>query len=258
MRDLLTRILILTLLVPAAALADPEDLNFAKASEKNRILVTRSVWTFGALQKGFTLYIPLIQQTIGTRASYDSVEFAERLAAWKKSGGCSSRNGLLNTATFLCLKEYWQARRKTSLEPDVLVVIDRKYRYDPRREDSLSQMTLQAYQAYQRLMAAAIQDGIDDRQLLIVASNRSPKREAGIRKSVSHDKVGYTVAGNKSVHRTGRALDLHVDGVPMWSDDSNRQIQIRSRGYQWMLRNAGRFGFVNYFFEPWHWEYVGN
>jgi LAS superfamily LD-carboxypeptidase LdcB len=24
-----------------------------------------------------------------------------------------------------------------------------------------------------------------------------------------------------------------------------------------MIRNAGRFGFINYAYEPWHWEWTG-
>ena len=27
--------------------------------------------------------------------------------------------------------------------------------------------------------------------------------------------------------------------------------------YRWLVRYAARFGFVNYAFEPWHWEWVG-
>jgi LAS superfamily LD-carboxypeptidase LdcB len=31
----------------------------------------------------------------------------------------------------------------------------------------------------------------------------------------------------------------------------------RTATYRWLLANAGRFGFVNYPFEPWHWEWTG-
>jgi D-alanyl-D-alanine carboxypeptidase len=31
----------------------------------------------------------------------------------------------------------------------------------------------------------------------------------------------------------------------------------RSPLYRWMVVNAGRFGFVNYAYEPWHWEWTG-
>ena len=31
----------------------------------------------------------------------------------------------------------------------------------------------------------------------------------------------------------------------------------RTAVYRWMVANAARFGFVNYPFEPWHWEWTG-
>ena len=39
--------------------------------------------------------------------------------------------------------------------------------------------------------------------------------------------------------------------------DPNRLLQSRSAAYGWLIVNAGRFGFVNYPFEPWHWEWTG-
>jgi LAS superfamily LD-carboxypeptidase LdcB len=27
--------------------------------------------------------------------------------------------------------------------------------------------------------------------------------------------------------------------------------------YQWLVAHAHRYGFVNYPFEPWHWEWTG-
>jgi LAS superfamily LD-carboxypeptidase LdcB len=59
-----------------------------------------------------------------------------------------------------------------------------------------------------------------------------------------------------SPHFTGRALDLYVGGDPVDTKDSNRAIQVKTPVYQWLVRNAERFGFRPYFYEPWHWEYV--
>ena len=39
--------------------------------------------------------------------------------------------------------------------------------------------------------------------------------------------------------------------------DPNRLHMSRTLAYQWLVENAERFGFVNYVFEPWHWEWVG-
>ena len=60
-----------------------------------------------------------------------------------------------------------------------------------------------------------------------------------------------------SPHFTGRALDLYVGGDPVESADANRAIQIKTPAYLWLVQNADRFGFRPYYYEPWHWEYVG-
>ena len=44
---------------------------------------------------------------------------------------------------------------------------------------------------------------------------------------------------------------------PDSSADANRLYLSRSQAYRWLVYNAWRFGFVNYVFEPWHWEWTG-
>ena len=51
--------------------------------------------------------------------------------------------------------------------------------------------------------------------------------------------------------------DLYVGGEPVETNDSNRALQIQTPVYQWLVRNAERFGFQPYYYEPWHWEYTG-
>ena len=41
------------------------------------------------------------------------------------------------------------------------------------------------------------------------------------------------------------------------SADPNRLHQSRNPAYVWLVWNAKRFGFTNYAFEPWHWEWTG-
>ena len=36
----------------------------------------------------------------------------------------------------------------------------------------------------------------------------------------------------------------------------SRLHMTRGPTYRWLVRNAGRFGFVPYVYEPWHWEWV--
>ena len=44
-----------------------------------------------------------------------------------------------------------------------------------------------------------------------------------------------------SPHFTGRALDLYVGGEPVDTRDSNREMQVETRVYQWLVKNAERF-----------------
>jgi hypothetical protein len=64
-----------------------------------------------------------------------------------------------------------------------------------------------------------------------------------------------------SAHRTGLAMDVFIDAAPGFGPDSsadaNRLVMSRSPLYRWMVVNAPRFGFVNYVYEPWHWEWTG-
>jgi LAS superfamily LD-carboxypeptidase LdcB len=64
-----------------------------------------------------------------------------------------------------------------------------------------------------------------------------------------------------SAHRTGLAVDLDVGAAPGAmvdsSADANRLAQSQGPAYRWLVRHAAQFGFVNYGFEPWHWEWTG-
>ncbi len=75
------------------------------------------------------------------------------------------------------------------------------------------------------------------------------------RQSPNAGRAGLAV---NSPHFTGRALDLYVGGQPVETRDDNRAVQVQTPVYQWLVRNAARFGFRPYFYEPWHWEYVGS
>jgi hypothetical protein len=59
-----------------------------------------------------------------------------------------------------------------------------------------------------------------------------------------------------SPHFTGRALDIYVGGEPTITKDFNRAAQVKTPAYRWLVKNAARFGFYPYFYEPWHWEYA--
>ena len=84
----------------------------------------------------------------------------------------------------------------------------------------------------------------------IVSSFRSRDYQDQLRqKSPNSGRAGLAV---NSPHFTGRALDIYVGGGPVDTKDSNRAIQVNTPAYQWLVRNAERFGFRPYFYEPWH------
>jgi LAS superfamily LD-carboxypeptidase LdcB len=88
----------------------------------------------------------------------------------------------------------------------------------------------------------------------IISSFRSPEYQAKLRReSPGAGSAGLAI---NSPHFTGRALDLYVGGDPVDTKDANRLIQVNTPAYKWLVRNAERFGFRPYFYEPWHWEYV--
>jgi LAS superfamily LD-carboxypeptidase LdcB len=72
------------------------------------------------------------------------------------------------------------------------------------------------------------------------------------RQSPQSGRAGLAV---NSPHFSGRALDLYVGGEPVSTRDDNRALQTKTPVYRWLVKNAARFGFQPYFYEPWHWEY---
>ena len=56
-------------------------------------------------------------------------------------------------------------------------------------------------------------------------------------------------------------MDIYLGHAPGYAADSsadaNRLYMTEGPAYRWLVANADRFGFVNYPFEPWHWEWAG-
>jgi len=120
------------------------------------------------------------------------------------------------------------------------------------------------------LLAAAEVDGII---LGSVSSYRSSEQQASLRRQncsvqfanadeTQEDILLYarestgkvscnpdTAPVGQSNHESGRAIDFRVPGF---------QKFVNSPGFPWMQQNAGRFGFINYAPEPWHWSTDGN
>ena len=178
-------------------------------------------------------------------------------------------DGVLNKKTLYSLIEFWQSRRIKRIvraAENELISAPIVDFFDPTRSPDLLKVEKETYAAYKRMVKAAIADkqlnlkisgnmlAKDEKFLKIISSYRSPAYQAILRErepNASRAKIAF-----RSTHFTGRALDIYVGGEPVNTKDSNRVLQVQTLAYKWLVKNAGKFGFYPYFYEPWHWEYV--
>jgi hypothetical protein len=236
--------------------------SFALSAKKNALLQKELNWTFGGRsQRGWHLYTALIQRTIGTEAKTDSVEFSKALSQWQKQKRLRA-DGVLNYQTWMSMVSVYQSERLSGTNRaqvfNGLELVPSSYFYDPSRPADLRKVGHETLAAYHKMIAAAKKDLAHDvdfskNWLKIVSSYRTPEYQAQLRKQ--NPNASRAALGVNSPHFTGRALDLYVGGMPVGTDDSNRAIQVNTTVYQWLVKNADRFGFKPYFYEPWHWEY---
>ena len=243
---------------------------FASAATANASLRNELTWTFGGKQqRGWYLYELLIGETLNVHDESATPDFAESLAKWQKKRGLGA-DGVLDGDALMAMISQWQSNRlknRAYATPDQLLTAPPTDFYDPSRADELRQVEKNTYAAYKKMIAAAIADPAlklahtapgelapGERYLKIVSSFRSREYQDNLRrKSPNAGSAGLAV---NSPHFTGRALDLYVGGDPVDTKDSNRAIQVNTPVYRWLVRNADRFGFRPYFYEPWHWEYI--
>ncbi len=248
--------------------------NFSAATTRNADLMNNLDWSFGGKsQRGWYLYAPLIEREIGTEKNPDDEAFSVALAAWQLSAKLNP-DGVLDAVTWPQMFGAWQARRlkdHTPAAPDQLMTAPTTDFYDPSRPDALRKVEPQTYAAYKRMIKAAAIDpslhlattgggdklalASSEKFLKIVSAFRSREYQDGLRKaSPNSGRAGLAV---NSPHFTGRAIDFYLGGDPVSTDDANRLTQTNTPVYRWLVKNADKFGFRPYFYEPWHWEYVG-
>ncbi len=244
---------------------------FASAAAQNLILARNLAWTFGGkTQTGWYIYKPLICNTIGAANEASENDFAEALARWQAANELAP-NGVLDNVTLALFVSKWQSNRlkiRGYAAPNELLIAPTIDFYDVSRPDELRQVQRDTYVAYKKLLAAAIADkslnlvnkdrdelAASENFLKIVSAFRSRDYQEKLRReSPNSGRAGLAV--NNSPHFTGRALDIYVGGEPVTTKDENRAVQINTKVYQWLIKNAGKFGFKPYFYEPWHWEYA--
>ncbi|HEU4391245.1 MAG TPA: M15 family metallopeptidase, partial [Blastocatellia bacterium] len=227
-------------------------------------------WVFGSrVQQGWSLYAPLIRKVIGAETEIESDGFTRSLARWQTSRGLPA-TGVVDQQTWAAMVAELQAARikdRQCASSDDLVIAPASEFYDSERSPELRQVDRDAYRAYKRMIAAAAKDRTlnlrttesgdlepDEPLFKIISAFRSREYQEHLRRSAPH--AGRAALAVNSPHFTGRALDLYVGGEPVSTRDSNRRIQTATAAYKWLVKNASRFGFRPYFFEPWHWEYV--
>lgn len=255
----------------ATASARASTVAFAAAASQNAALRNELTWTFGGKQqRGWSLYELLIGKTLKTEEDTATSDFASAVAAWEKRSGLSA-DGVIDEDALMRLVSQWQSNRlknRAAATPDQLLTAPGTDFYDPSRAEELRQVERNTYAAYKRMIAAALADPAlklargsagqlapGEKYFKIISAFRSREYQDELRRrSPNAGSAGLAV---NSPHFTGRALDIYVGGDPVDTKDSNRAIQVDTPAYRWLVRNAERFGFRPYFYEPWHWEYVG-
>ena len=246
-------------------------LSVPEAIAGNKTLSTDLKWTFGGkAQRGWAIYIPLILDALGTGKNIESSDFAEAVARWQTRRGLLP-TGVVDAETWSEIVRTFQSGRisvRDTPPNENLVVAPVMDFYDPARPPELRQVERNAYTAYKKLVAEAAKErslglrithagDLDsaERYLRIISAFRSREHQDRLRQAAP--KAGRAGLAVNSPHFTGRALDLYVGGEPVSTADANRLIQTRTPVYRWLVKNARKFGFRPYFYEPWHWEYVG-
>lgn len=249
------------------AAADWDGAAFANAMSLNTL-----EWApFNAMEWGWETYLPLIQREIGSRCAPSSGRFAQALAAFQARYQMPA-NGIFDAATFQVFRGLWQERRpfvmgRVRQEPCPAPPPLADLGYLVAEEEHADRLTRllrrDVLDAYRNMVAAARAEvwevANDHEKMQIFSGFRDPEADAarcaqqgncdGLRRAVC------------SPHRTGTAVDLYVGHAPgLGVDDTSPASRLhmsQTPTYQWLVRNAGRFGFVNYVYEPWHWEWVG-
>ena len=238
----------------------------AQANAAN--IATLNINAFGRPEQGWAVYVPTIQRDIAARCAPEQPGFAGALARWQGKRSLPA-NGVFDAASLAPMKAAWQAER-----PFVALRAQGVCPLPPTdaaleaasAEEALGkvvQLRGGALRAYRRLVRAARAEvpslAGDPDALKLFSGYRSPAADDA--RCAAEGNCQGLVRAACSAHRTGLALDLDVGAAPGFmvdsSDDANRLFQSRTPAYRWLVRNAARFGFVNYVFEPWHWEWTG-
>lgn len=273
MKSLATPALILTLLLDASDRAHGAavlcDAGPRDAATTNAHALENLSWSpLGRTETGWETYAPSIAQEIGTGCSPGSPGFATALANWQSKHN-RTPTGVLDPATFAIMKQDWQGRRPfvamshVSCPPPPDETKLATARPDESYGGKVIELRPGALAAYRKMVAAArtelLAAAANPQLLTIFSGYRSPAYDAA--RCAQQQNCQGLVRATCSAHRTGLAMDMYLGAAPGFGPDSsadpNRLYLAKTQVYRWLVYNAWRFGFVNYVFEPWHWEWTG-
>lgn len=268
---------LLTVLMAAFAAApahaqscdDWRDRWFEESVKNGESLYAMEWAPFDRQERGWETYLPLIQQELGTRCPPGSSTFTAYLAEFQRRHGLPV-DGLFGPATFQTFRGLWQERR-----PFVMMRVKDVCPAPPHiselgylvpEEEHADRLTRlirkDVLEAYRALVQAARREvpevGRNPELLQIFSGFRDPEADAA--RCAAQGNCDGLRRATCSPHRTGAAVDLYVGQAPgMGVDNTNpksRLAMTRGATYRWLVKNAGRFGFAPYAYEPWHWEWT--
>jgi D-alanyl-D-alanine carboxypeptidase len=238
------------------------------AAAVNAASLSTLAWTpFGKSETGWEIYAPRIAAEIGTTCGPGSNGFASALARWQGAHGFQ-KTGVVDPAVFGAMLVSWHLARPfvrvnregtcPGAPPEANLALA-----TPKESYGGKAIRLRpgALEAYRNMVAEAKAAGVLPRpeSLTIFSGFRAPDADA--QRCARDNNCQGLIRTICSAHRTGLAMDVVIDSAPGFGPDSsadaNRLVMARSPLYRWMVVNAGRFGFVNYAYEPWHWEWTG-
>ncbi|THD77253.1 MAG: hypothetical protein E7812_15015 [Phenylobacterium sp.] len=237
------------------------------AAAANRQSLVALAWApFGRNETGWATYAPLIGREIATACGPDTPGFAAAYARWQSAHKLSA-DGVVKAADFPAMRTEIELRRpfvqltsKGICPPPPADAALQTARPDEAYGGKPVQLRAGALAAYRALVAAAQAEGVarEPNILKLVSGFRGPAEESA---RCADGSCNTLTRASCSAHRTGLAMDLylgHAPGMdPTSTDDANRAAMAATPEYRWLVANAGRFGFLPYPFEPWHWEWTG-
>jgi D-alanyl-D-alanine carboxypeptidase len=222
---------------------------------------------FGRAETGWQVYYPRVAAAVASQCAPQTPGFAAAVAMWQRAHRLQG-SGILDAATFGAMNAIWQTARPfvrasricpAPPAPSSLTFAAPRESYGGKTI-LLRSRVLEAYRAM--VLAARKADPAirrEPRAFQIFSGFRDPAADAA--RCATEGNCQGVVRANCSAHRTGLAMDLWVGQAPGYppdsSADANRLAMVATPEYRWLLANASRFGFVNYAFEPWHWEWTG-